>query len=251
MTSNTDLRSVGDEPRPQHAVECRGLRKAYDPVVALERIDLVVSPGERIAVFGANGAGKTTLIKLVAGLVRPSGGVVRVFGRRPYGSPGTIRSRIGLVSHQSYLYEDRTANENLRFFSRLYGVPDAARRTQEMLAIFGLEHRSRDPVRILSRGLQQRVALARAMVHAPELLLLDEPDTGLDPSAREALSTMMRNVKTLTALVATHNVDMGLSLCGRAIVLEAGAIVYDSGPSTQGDRGEILDLLLSRNEMGR
>jgi heme exporter protein A len=182
-----------------------------------------------VAVFGPNGAGKTTLIKLAAGLLSPSAGSVRLWGQRPLGVNGAVRAHVGLVSHQSYLYDELSARENLLFYAKLYGVQSPADRVDEALAAFGLAHRARDPVRTYSRGMQQRVALARALLHDPTLLLLDEPDTGLDPSTRESLQDLLtRQRPDLTVLMATHNLEMGLGLCERAIVLVNGRLVYDS-----------------------
>ena len=227
---------AGDGGTP--AIFCRGLRKTYGDAIGLHATSLSIEGGERVSVFGSNGAGKTTLIKILAGLLRPSAGSVRVLGRRPWGLPGSVRGSIGLVTHQSFLYEELNARENLRFYAQLYGVPDARNRIEEILATFELANRAREPVRSLSRGLQQRVALARAMVHEPEVLLLDEPDTGLDPSARQSLERVLSAAgKGLTAIIATHDVDLGLKLSDRSIILESGTVVHDSAGTDSHDSG--------------
>ena len=227
-------------------IACRGLTKTYGDAVALRSMDLAIGPGQRVAVFGRNGAGKTTLIKVFAGLLRPSTGAVQLLGRRPWGPSGSARAQVGLITHQSFLYEEFSARENLRFYARLYGVPDVSARIEAVLSTFGLEHRARQPVRALSRGLQQRVALARAMVHDPAVLLLDEPDTGLDPSARQSLEGVIAAAgRRLTVVIATHDVDLGLGLTDRSIVLDAGRIVYDSGDHAPA-RGEVMNVLLSK-----
>ena len=250
-TRQTVVASEGRQP-PVLAVGCRGLTKSYGEVVALRAMNLSIEAGARVVIFGRNGAGKTTLIKLLAGLLRPTAGSVRVSGRLPWGSAGTVRGRIGLVTHQSYLYEELSARENLRFYARLYGVSDSENKIDQSLTRFSLENRSREPVRNLSRGLQQRVSLARAMLHDPQLLLLDEPDTGLDPSARRSLQDVLHNSGSgLTAVIATHDIDLGLTLGNRTIVLESGRIARDSlidgstGATTE--RAGILATLLSGN----
>jgi heme exporter protein A len=212
-------------------------------------MNLSIEIGERVVIFGRNGAGKTTFIKLLAGLMRPTAGSVHVSGRQPWGSPGTVRARIGLVSHQSYLYGELSARENLRFYARLYGLSDLENKTDDTLARFALENRSREPVRNLSRGLQQRVSLARAMLHDPQLLLLDEPDTGLDPSARQSLQDVLHSSGSgLTAVIATHDIDLGMTLGDRTIVLDSGRIVRDSvvddSPNATAERDGILETLL-------
>ncbi|MBI4236599.1 MAG: ABC transporter ATP-binding protein [Chloroflexi bacterium] len=218
-----------DVGTPAWAVETRSLSKAYDHVVALRGVDLAIRPGERVAVFGRNGAGKTTLIKLLAGLFRPSAGSVRLWGRRPWGRGVAVRARVGLVTHQSYLYEELSPWENLLFYARLYGTPDPPARVEAVLEGMGLGRRARDPVRTLSRGMQQRVAVARALVHDPSLLLLDEPDTGLDPAARAGLADLLaRGRADLTVLVSTHNLAWGVTLCSRSAILTDGRLTYDS-----------------------
>lgn len=234
----------------RQAVECRGLEKAYDRSPVLHSLTLSVQTGEKVAVFGPNGAGKTTLIKLLAGLLRPTDGSVRLWGRQPWGNGGgAVRARVGLVGHQSYLYEELSARENLSFYARLYGVADGAVRIEQALATFDLEHRAHQAVRTLSRGLQQRVALARATLHEPQVLLLDEPDTGLDPSAQESLhSFVAQGGPDLTVLMATHNVDMGLALCERSVVLTEGHLAYDSTEEAGIRRSKVLGFLLGSND---
>ena len=250
MTAQHTAVTSEDRQPPVPAIRCRGLTKSYGEVVALRATNLSIEDGERVVIFGRNGAGKTTLIKLLAGLLRPTAGSVRVSGRRPWGSPGTVRASLGLVSHQSYLYEELSARENLRFYARLYGLVDQEKKIDQTLARFALENRSREPVRNLSRGLQQRVSLARAMLHDPQLLLLDEPDTGLDPSARQSLQDVLHGSGSgLTAVIATHDIDLGMTLGDRTIVLESGRIVRDSlvdgTANATTERAGILETLLN------
>lgn len=239
--------SAAETAAPTWALQCRGLTKRYERRAAVEGVDLAIAPGERVAVFGRNGAGKTTLIKLLAGLLRPSGGWVRVWGQRPWGREGVVRAQVGLATHQSYLYEELSAQQNLLFYGRLYGVRDPAARVASVLEQFGLAYRARDPVRTLSRGLQQRVALARAVLHRPSVLLLDEPDTGLDPSARASLSeVLLGGDQGLTVVLATHNLEMGMTLCSRSVILKDGRLAYDSrsdGEKGAGDTAVLRSLL--------
>ena len=211
------------------AIETHGVTKSFDTALAVRKLDLTVAAGERVALFGQNGAGKTTVIKLLAGVLHPTAGSIRVWGRRPYGPGAAVRRLIGLVSHQSYLYEELSARENLLFYARLYGLKQPETHVDVALENVGMARRANDTVRTLSRGMQQRIALARAIVHNPSILLLDEPDTGLDPSARERLADLLANQRPdLTVLIATHNLEMGMTLCSRSVILRDGYLVYDS-----------------------
>jgi heme exporter protein A len=164
-------------------LEARGITRAFGAQRALRGVDLRLGPGEAVAVAGPNGAGKTTLLRILAGLMRPTTGEVRLADGRTPRDPAA-RRRVGLLSHQSFLYDDLTARENLHFTGRLYGLGDLAARASRALEEAGLAARADDPVRQLSRGMLQRVAIARALLHEPDILLLDEPFTGLDvPSA--------------------------------------------------------------------
>ena len=157
-------------------IEARLLRKSFGPVPALRGVSLDLQVGELVGLLGSNGAGKTTLIRCLASLVRPDGGQVLVNGEDLFGSSSArLRARLGLVGHQTLLYDSLTAEENLSFYASLYEVAAAPRRIGMLLEEFGLLHRSQEPVRALSRGMQQRLALARAFLHEPEILLLDEP----------------------------------------------------------------------------
>ena len=212
------------------AVECAGLRKDYGNRPAIRGLDATIGVGESVAIFGDNGAGKSTLLQLLSGLLRPSRGRVGIMGIQPWGRAGArIRSQIGVLSHQSHLYEELSPRENLTFYARLYGAPDPERRADDMINRFGLGSRRNDPVRTLSRGMTQRVSLMRALIHSPGLLLLDEPDTGLDADSRAMLASHVAGQGPgVTVVLATHNVDMGLEMTRRAIVLREGGIVYDS-----------------------
>jgi heme ABC exporter ATP-binding subunit CcmA len=171
-------------------IEARGLTRAFGHLRALRGVDLAVRRGEAVAVAGPNGAGKTTLLRLLAGLMRPTAGEVRLAdGRSP--RDHEARRQVGFLSHQSLLYDDLTPLENLRFTARLHGLPDGESRARHALEAAGLGARGGDPVRQLSRGMVQRVAIARALLHPPALLLLDEPFTGLDADSAARLCSAL------------------------------------------------------------
>jgi heme exporter protein A len=213
----------------ESVVEARGLGKRFVSVRALSDVDLDVHAGESLAIFGPNGAGKTTLIKLFSTILEPSSGRLRVFGEeRPRPE---VRRRIGLVSHGSFLYGDLTAEENLRFYAGLYGVAADPARIGVLLAEVGLEAWRGRPLKTFSRGMEQRLALARAFLHDPELLLLDEPYSGLDPRAvahlQEILLRFHRRGKAI--VLTTHDIGRGLEVCDRASILRGGRLVWHSG----------------------
>ena len=225
-------------------IEVRGLVKSFGSKVALDGLDLDVAEGEFLTLVGPNGAGKTTLIRILATLTRPTRGSVRVAGYDLAKQGAEVRRRIGLASHQTLLYGDLSAEENLRFYGRMYDVPDLEEGITALLQRVDLDHRRHDLVRTFSRGMQQRLSLARALLHDPAILLLDEPYTGLDQHAaavlREVLVTlspplsppklggMKGGAKSRTVLMTTHNLERGLELCDRAAILVNGRIVYQA-----------------------
>lgn len=212
---------------PLLAVAARGLVKFYGTAAALRGCDLTVAAGERVALLGPNGAGKTTLLKLLATLVRPSAGTLHLFGLDALRQPAAVRRRLGVVAHETYLYRDLTAAENLTLYGRLYGVADLSARVAGGLERVGLAGLAARRVGTLSRGQQQRLALARALLHAPALLLLDEPDTGLDESGQALLAAVVRDVAP-TVVLATHALERALALADRALVLAGGRVVYEA-----------------------
>ena len=207
-------------------LETRGLTRRFGALVALDRVDLTVARGECVAVFGSNGAGKTTLFRLVTATLRPSAGTVSIAGLDPRRAEIEVRRLLGVVSHQTFLYDGLTTHENLSFFARLHGVRDPAARADELLARTGLVAKRDERVRALSRGMQQRIALARALVHEPELLLLDEPFTGLDPRAADWLHRTIEELRGegRTILFISHDVPRGLALSDRWIFLARGRV---------------------------
>jgi len=206
----------GDEP----AVALRDLGRAYGERVALSGVTLTLARGRTLAVFGANGAGKTTLLRVLATLLRPHAGSVSVLGRALPGEGWAVRGRIGLVGHEPLLYRDLTAAENLRFHARLHDVGGG--RVDELLGAVGMARRADEPVRALSRGMAQRVAICRALLHAPDLLLLDEPLANLDPGAAGAVAPLIGRDAGLTRVLISHDVDRGLAEADVVLGLRAG-----------------------------
>ncbi len=209
-------------------IEVRGLIKTFGLKPVLRGLDLEVAPGEFVTVVGPNGAGKTTLLRILATLSRPSGGRVRVAGYDLPDGAGAVRQLLGVLSHQPLLYGDLTAEENLRFFGRMYGVEQLGDRIRETLKLVGLSGRGRDPVRTFSRGMWQRLSIARAILHDPPLLLLDEPYTGLDPDASAMLDGLLRATagQGRTVLMTTHDLARGLALADRVVILSRGKIAF-------------------------
>jgi heme ABC exporter ATP-binding subunit CcmA len=210
-------------------LEARALQRSFGRVRVLHDIGLSLGPGEALAVVGPNGAGKTTLLRLLAGLMRPTAGEVRVLGRPLGRETHEARRAIGFLSHQSLLYDDLTLEENLTFAARLYLLqqPRAVARRARQAA--GLTDRAQELPRRLSRGLQQRAALARSMLHDPPLLLLDEPFTGLDPAAAAGLKSALRERLSRGAalVLVTHDLSDGWELASRVGVLVHGRWAAD------------------------
>lgn len=211
-------------------IKLHKLVKIFGHRLVLRGLDLTINEGDFVTLLGANGAGKTTLLHIVANLSKPSGGDVLINGYRLADAGSELRRFIGLVSHKTLLYDDLTAEQNLRFYARMYDVPDAAGRIETVLNQVGLWGRQHDPVRTYSRGMQQRLAIARAILHNPPILLLDEPDTGLDQHATDMLAHLLSAVGAgqRTVLMTTHNLERGLSLGSRLVILAKGKIAYDT-----------------------
>jgi heme ABC exporter ATP-binding subunit CcmA len=211
------------------AVKVQGLTKLFGNHLALKGIDLRVREGEFLTIFGPNGSGKTTLIKVLATITKPSSGGVRVAGFDLRDNPVQIRRKIGVVSHQTFLYGELTAFENLQFYGRMYDIPDLEARIEEVVARIGLTSRLHHKVRILSRGMQQRFSIARAILHRPSIMLLDEPETGLDQQATAKLREVLDALSTErgTAIMTTHRLEYGLEIGDRVAILAGGRIAYE------------------------
>ena len=209
------------------AIVLRGVAKRFGHLTALQGIDLDVPVGVTLALFGPNGAGKTTLLRLISTLGKPTSGRMAILGTDTLNAPEQVRSQIGLISHQTLLYEDLTARENLVFYGRMYGLKDTADCARAALDAVGLLDRQHDRVRTFSRGMKQRLTIARATLHRPSILLLDEPFTGLDASARTLLSRMLEGLRQQgrTIVLVTHDLQQGLALSDRFAILNRGRIV--------------------------
>jgi len=196
------------------AIQVQGLTKSFGNHLALRGIDLEVRPGEFVVIFGPNGAGKTTLIKVLATIMNPSSGEIMVGGLNPRNNAEEIRSRIGVVTHQTFLYSNLTAYENLAFYSRMYDVPRLKERIHEVVAMVGMTSRLYDRVSTLSRGMQQRLSIARSLLHKPAVMLLDEPETGLDQQATSMLWQILQTEEEekRTVILTTHNLERGFEL---------------------------------------
>jgi heme exporter protein A len=214
---------------PLTPVVAEGLRRTFSGVTVLAGVDLVVEGGECVALLGANGAGKTTLLRVLAMLLRPTGGRLRLFGEDAALRPAAALRRIGYVGHESACYGDLTAVENLAFYAELYGVSDAGRRIDDLVEWTELGRFANRPVRTFSRGMLQRVALARALLHRPELLLLDEPFTGLDPHATATLEALLVELRRAghAIVLSTHDVPRAAALASRVVMLHRGKIDWD------------------------
>ena len=204
------------------AVELDGVGRRYGERLALAGVSLTVPASSTLVVFGPNGAGKSTLLRILATLLRPHAGSVRVLGHSLPGDGWAVRARIGLLSHEPLLYRELTARENLRFHARLHGVPDA--RVTELLAQVDLSARADEPVRTLSRGMVQRVAICRAVLHDPMLLLLDEPRANLDPGGAELVEPLIGAAGGRTRIITSHDPTGGLAEADIALGLRAGRV---------------------------
>ena len=193
---------------------------------AVNGVSLALAPGDCLALFGPNGAGKTTLLRLLGGLLHATSGTASIEGVTLPGG-ADVRARVGLVSHQTMLYEALTARENVEFAARMYGVSDVREATSNVLARLGATSFADVRVRSLSRGMQQRVSVARAIVHNPSVLLADEPFTGLDAQGASALTAMLAELRDsgATIVIVTHNLDEALALCTTAAIMREGRFV--------------------------
>lgn len=208
-------------------IRVKRLIKRFGLKTVLAGVDLEVERGEFLALLGPNGAGKTTLLRILASLSRPTLGEVQVAGYQLPAQAAAVRRRLGVVSHLPLLYGDLTAEENLRFYARMYSVTDIEKRVREVLELVGLAARRRDLVRTFSRGMQQRLAIGRAVLHDPEVILFDEPHTGLDQDACAMLDAVLREVaaRGRTVVMTSHDLSRAADLASRFDVLSRGTIV--------------------------
>ena len=234
------------------AIEVRGLTKTYGPQVVLRDLDLSLAWGDFLVVFGPNGSGKTTLIKVLATVSSPTKGEVKVAGFDLKRNPWAIRRNIGLVTHQPLLYGDLTGLENLKFHGKMFALTHLEERIEKTADLMGVSSYLGRKVGILSHGMQKRLSLARASLHRPPILLLDEPETGLDEEAQGFLDVLLAGESDAprTVLMTTHNLDRGLALGDRVAILAQGRIAYQDSRRNL-DPAEFRSAFAHYLEMGR
>jgi heme exporter protein A len=215
------------QARDEPALKLAGLRRDYGERTALEGVGLELARGETLLVLGPNGAGKTTLLRILATLLRPSGGEVRALGCSLPGEAWKLRGRIGFLGHEPLLYRDLSGRENLRFHARLHGLRGEAAegRIAALLAAVEMERRAGQRVAELSAGMRQRLAIARCVLHEPELLLLDEPDSNLDAAGRELARALVGPGEGRTRVVVSHDPERFETEADQVLRLEAGGRV--------------------------
>lgn len=209
-----------------YAIETHGLTKVFGDRKAVNDVSISVPEGAFVSIFGPNGAGKTTLLRMLSTLARPTSGRASVLGIDLKEGADEARARIGLISHNSMLYPDLTAEQNLMLYARLYGVVDPEKRVMDLLSAVELKHRRYDAVGTFSRGMTQRLAIARALVHDPCVVFLDEPYSGLDPHAMEIFDELIGSVREgRTFVMVSHDLRKGFEMCTHALVLAKGKVV--------------------------
>jgi heme exporter protein A len=218
----------GAEVETGEAIRLDHLVRRYGEREAIADVSVRLARGETLAVMGRNGAGKTTLLRVLATLLLPHGGSVQVLGRELPRHASELRRQIGMVGHETLLYRDLTARENLGFYARLYGVPHAPERIEELLHATDMRRRASEPVATLSRGMAQRIAVCRAVLHSPELLLLDEPNAHLDPEAAALVEPLIGRSAGCTRVLVSHDVEAAVRDADRVLGLRDGRVVLDA-----------------------
>ena len=210
------------------AFKIRGLSKTFGTRKALRGIDLDIETGTALVVFGPNGAGKTTFMKILATVMNPTAGSILVNGLELKQNAPEIRRKMGVVTHQTLLYGNLSGYENLKFYGRMFDVVNLENRIRELVTMVGMTSRQHDRVSTLSRGMQQRFAIARALLHDPSIVLMDEPETGLDQEAIPLLWKAMPGSANAqrTIVVVTHSLERGLELGDRFVIFDKGRLVY-------------------------
>lgn len=209
-----------------YALETNKLTKVFQDRKALDKVTFSLPEGAFLSIFGPNGAGKTTMLRILSTLARPTSGSVRVMGIDAKEEPDKVREHIGLISHNSMLYPDLTAFENLMFVANLYGIENPEARVREMLKAVELDHRRFDLVRTFSRGMTQRCSIARALLNDPDVVFLDEPYAGLDPHAVEIFDGLLDALREgRTFVMVSHDLQKGFDACTHALVLARGKVV--------------------------
>ncbi len=230
------------------AIETEHLTRRFDTFTAVEDLTLTVRPGEVFGFLGPNGAGKTTVMRMLASLIAPSSGSARVVGHDVVTEGEAVRRKIGLLTETPGLYRKLSAEENLRYYARLYGVSDVSKAIERYLRILGLYERRHDPVGSFSKGMRQKIAIARALIHDPELVFLDEPTSGLDPEAARVVLDFILELRAQgrTVFLCTHLLDEAERLCDRVGVFKRRLIAVDTPArlrSTRFGSRTVIDLV--------
>ena len=222
------------EPAAQPAVFASGVTKTFGPNMALRNVDVELAWGQSLALLGHNGAGKSTLLRILATLTQPDAGTVHVAGYDGRQRPAQVRAAIGFLGHQTFLYKELSPRENLRFYAQLYRVSDGEGRITRLLEEVGATQWQDRRVGALSNGMQKRVALARALLHRPRLLVLDEPETGLDQQGQALLAHVIGEAvgSGASVVMTTHNAEWGLRVAQQAAVLKEGRIALRGASNT-------------------
>lgn len=217
------------------AILVEGLHKSYGDWPVLWDLNLSVGWGEFVVLFGANGTGKTTLLRVLSTQARPESGVVKVAGYDCLRQAESVRRRVGVVGHSGFLYEDLTCRENLMFYGKLFRIDQIRQRVEDVLSRVGLTRRADHRVKTLSHGMQKRVAIARAILHQPQVLLLDEPEGGLDQESVAMLSSLLGEwiEAGRSVVMTTHNVELGLSWADRVAVLSDGGLQFQDRETSE------------------
>jgi len=225
-------------------IHVHDVTKNFGSMTVLDNVNFSVKGGEFLTIVGPNGAGKTTLIKIMATLVNATGGTVEIGGFNVKKSPEKVRGIIGVISHNTYLYNELTAGENLKFFGKMYAIPDSDKRVDEVLGETGLSDRKHDRVGTFSRGMKQRLSIARAILHNPLVLLLDEPYTGLDQQASASLESVLDSLtgSGITTIMISHDLKRGLALADQVMIMASGTVTYHAPASEVADVAEFQAL---------
>ena len=239
-------------PPAGDALRVSGLEKSFGEWPVLWDLDLTVPWGETLVLFGANGVGKTTLLRVLSTQAKPDAGTLIVAGFNQRRRPDSVRRHVGVVGHQTFLYDDLTCRENLHYYGRLFGLQDYRIRAEEALSRLGLDHRADRRVRTLSNGMQKRLSIARAIQHQPRLLLLDEPEAGLDRESVGMLQTLLEDWSESgrSVVMTTHDLELGLSWGHRTAVLVGGKIHFPA-PDELVNGAELRQLLAASLEPSR
>jgi heme exporter protein A len=208
-----------------NAIEVKGLYRNFGSFEALRDINLAVKPGQTLALFGHNGAGKTTLLKILSTIMKPTSGQILYNGQDIEKNPEDVLASLGVISHRSFLYSSLTAYDNLSFYAKLYSVADRDARIKKLLAELGLKSRMYDKVGTFSRGMQQKLSIARALLHQPKIVLMDEPESGLDNKASARLWELLKEEKR-TVIFTHHDLEKGFAAADRLIILARGRVVF-------------------------